>query len=105
MTTASFFFSSSVPSGQDRPYSAPGVGAASSGPVGSLNCGSSTYASDYLELRITTSTTGWTPTKKDVLAFLEQCRRFVLDQEGSSTISGQGLDALLLANSATVGVP
>jgi hypothetical protein len=105
MATASYFFSSSVPAGQDRPYSAPGVGAASSGPVGSLNCGTATYASDALEIRMTTNTSGYTPTKRDVVNFLRQVERWLFDQEGSSTISGQGLDALLLANSATVGIP
>ena len=105
MTTASYFFSSSVPSNQDRPYSTPGVGAASGGPVGSLNCGTATYTGDYLELRITTSTTGWTPTKKDVSAFLQQVERWLYEQEGNATISGSGLDSLLLANSATVGIP
>ena len=105
MTTASYFFSSSVPNNQDRPYSTPGVGAASAGPVGSLNCGTATYTGDYLELRITTSTTGWTPTKKDVSAFMQQVVRWLYEQEGNATISGSGLDSLLLVNSATVGIP
>ena len=105
MTTASYFFSSSVPNNQDRPYSAPGVGAASGGPVGSLNCGTATYTSDALEFRVTTNSAGYSPTKKDVSAFLQQVERWLYEQEGNATISGSGLDSLLLANSATVGIP
>jgi hypothetical protein len=98
MTTANYFFSSSMPNNQDRPYSAPGVAGASAGPVGSLNSGTASYASDALEIRITTNSAGYTPTKKDVVDFLDQVHRWVEDQR-------QGLDALLLANSATVGIP
>jgi hypothetical protein len=104
MATNSYFFSSSVPAGQDRPYSAPAVGAASSGPVGSLNSGTATYASDAFELRITTVSTGYAVTKRDALNFLEQAKRWILEQEGSTASSGSGLDALILANTG-VGVP
>ena len=102
----SYYFSATPAAGLDRPYSAPGVGAASSGPVGSLNSGTASYTSDVFELRVTTGITAYpNPTKRDILNFLNMALRFVMDQEGSSTISGQGLDALIKANTGPVGIP
>lgn len=104
MTQVNYFFSTNSVNG-NLAYSAPGVAGAGSG-TGTLNSGTSTLSTDAFELRVSTGTTGMlTPTKKDVEMFLELCKRWLHDEEGSPTISGSGLNGLLKANSATVGIP
>lgn len=97
MAQVNYFFSTNTPD-VALPYSAPGVSGAGSG-TGKLNSGTSTLATDAFEFRVSTGTTGYlTPTKADADAFLVLVHRWLHDQMN-------GLDALILANSGTVGVP
>lgn len=103
MAAVSYYFSSTPVSGQDRPYTA-----ANSPAAGSLNMGTSSYASDAFELRITTGATNsgtYAITKKDVETFLDLIRRWLNDSGGPGGNPGQGLDYLIKATSGTVGVP
>lgn len=103
MSAVNYFFSATPVSGQDRPYTA-----ANSQAAGSLNMGTSTYASDAFELRITTGATNsgtYAITKKDVEAFLRLAHRWLNDSGGPGGSPGQGLDYLIKATSGTVGVP
>lgn len=99
MAQVNYFFSTNMPGNENVAYTAPSVGGSGNAVLGSLNSQTSTYASDAFELRVSTGTTGYlTPTKRDVVNFLRMAERWLLDPTS-------GLDALLLANSATVGVP
>lgn len=102
MSAVNYFFSASATGGADRAYTA-----ANSPAAGKLNQGTATYSSDPFELRITTGATNGPAsiTKRDVENFLLLCQRWLHDQGGSSTDSGQGLDYLITATSGTVGVP
>ena len=94
MAAASNYFSTCVPAGQDRPYTASGSPAS-----GSLNMGTSSYASDPFELRITTGAANGPATiyKRDVENFLLLCQRWLNDQT-------QGLD-YVIKTASTAGVP
>lgn len=97
MAQVNYFFSANSPASL-LPYSAPGVSGAGSG-TGTLNSGTSTLSTDAFEFRVSTGTTGYlTPSKKDVETFLVLISRWLHDPMN-------GLDALIKANSGTVGVP
>lgn len=99
MAQVNYFFSSNVPSNSDRAYTAPSVSGSGNAVVGNLNSQTTTFASDAFELRVSTGTTGLlTPTKKDVEAFVKQALRWLYDPTS-------GIDALIKANSGTIGVP
>jgi hypothetical protein len=99
MAQVNYFFSTNMPGNENVAYTAPSVSGHGNATVGNLNSQTTTFASDAFELRVSTGTTGYlTPTKRDVENFLEMCHRWLHD-------SSQGLDALILANSGTVGVP
>jgi hypothetical protein len=101
MAQVNYFFSTIVSAGGDRAYTA-----ANSATLGDLNQGTSTNLADAFEFRVSTGVTGYTnPTKRDIINFLRLVERWVLDQGGSSTNSGQGLDYLITATSGTVGIP
>lgn len=105
MSATNYYFSTNTPAGADRPYTA-----ANSSASGSLNQGTSSVATDFVELRIMTiESDGATKTgitKRDVENFLVLVRRWLHDQAGTaSDDAGQGLDYLIGATGGTVGVP
>lgn len=93
MAAASNYFSTSQP-GSGRPYTATNSQAS-----GSYNMGTSSYASDALEIRITTGATNGptTLTKEHVERFLEDVRAWLYDQD-------QGLD-YVTTQSGAANVP
>lgn len=96
--TVSYFFSTTTP--DNSTYLAPATGAAGNSRT-TLNSGISTNVTyDPFELRISTGISGGpaTITKEQVEQFLIHCRKWLYDGE-------VGLDALIAANSESVGIP
>lgn len=107
MTATNLYFSTNSPN-QDRPYSA-----VNSGASGSLNQGfvvgtTEPTAADYLSLRImafSTTTTVTGISKRDILNFLDLCKRWVVDNTAAVNAAagtdvlgagaGQGLDYVI----------
>lgn len=114
MTALNIYFSTNTPQ-EDRPYSAIAVDT-TGGTAGSLNQGydvgvTSVRAADTLELRIMLYTTGTTNAglvKKDIMQFLELCKKWVREQGQNAN----GLDAVIQAaitntnaTAATAAIP
>lgn len=97
MAQVNYFFSTA--NVDNTIYGAPATGAAGNHTT-LLNSGISTNVTyDTFELRVSTGVTGGeVPTKETVERFLVLCHEWLHD-------SAQGLDALIKANSETVGVP
>lgn len=97
MSAVSYYVSASVPSSANQAYAA-----ANSASAGKINMGTSSYASDPFELRITTgATNGPTSiTKLNVETFLELVKRWLHDQDS-------GLDYVISATQTGTypGVP
>jgi hypothetical protein len=107
MTATNVFFSTNAPGNMSVAYAANNAGTS-----GALNQGNSDTAADYLSLRVQVYTTGTTSTnitKRDIINFLQQCERWVVDQTGLAATpggaNGQGLDYTLKINSITGPIP